>query len=73
MLFQQVLPGFRPEWEKFKKPSKRTIYYLITREGAYPIPIEWQKSWKEHQQEIIAGFNVKAARQRLENEGILRQ
>jgi len=73
VLFQQVLPGFRPEWDKYKEQGEREIFYLVTSEGAYPIPIEWRKNWKEHQKEIIANFDVKAARQRLLKDGILKE
>jgi len=73
VLFQQVLPGFRPESDKWQKPGEREIYYLVTRDGAYPIPVGWRENWKEHQNEIIADFDVKAARQRLVREGMLRE
>jgi hypothetical protein len=73
VLFQQVPPGFRPEWDKYKKKGEREIFYLTTREGAYPIPIEWRQNWEQHQKEIIADFDVKAARQRLLKEGILKE
>ena len=73
VLFQQVLPGFRPLYEKYKTRGEREIYYLVTREGAYPIPIEWRKNWKQHQKEIIADFDVKAARQRLLKDGLLKE
>ncbi len=73
VLFRQVLPGFRPEWDKFVKPGDREIYYLVTRDGAYPIPVKWREIWKQHQDEIIADFDVKAARQRLVKMGILKQ
>ncbi|MCX6929716.1 MAG: hypothetical protein NT154_41860 [Verrucomicrobia bacterium] len=73
VLFQQVLPGFRPEWDKFQKPGDTEVYYLVTRDGAYPIPVEWRENWKQHQKEIIADFDVKAARRRLLKEGILKE
>jgi hypothetical protein len=73
VLFQQVLPGFHPEYDKFQKPDEREIYYLVTRDGAYPIPVEWRENWKQHQKEIIEAFDVKAARQRLVKDGILKE
>jgi hypothetical protein len=73
VLFEQVLPGFRPEWDKYLKQGEREIVYLVTREGAYPVPIEWRENWNQHQKEIIADFDVKAARQRLLKDGILKE
>ena len=73
VLFQQVLPGFCPEWDKYKKKGEREIVYLVTREGAYPVPIEWRENWKQHQKEIFVDFDVEAARQRLLKEGILKE
>src|SRR5258707_1461850 len=58
MLFQQVLTGFRPESDRFQKPGDREIYYLVTRDGAYAIPVELRENWKQHQKEIIADFDV---------------
>jgi hypothetical protein len=72
VLFQQVLP-FRPDADKYQKPDEREIYYLVTTEGAYPIPREWREAWKEHQREIIANFFVNAARERLVKLGELRK
>jgi hypothetical protein len=72
VLFQQVLPGFRPEWDAYQQPG-REIFYLVTRDGAYPIRTEWGENWKQHQKEIIADFDLKAARQWLLKEGILKE
>ena len=75
VLFQQVLPppGYLPEHEKYMKRGESKIYYLVTHDGAYPIPIEWRENWKQHQTEIVADFDVKAARQSLLEEGRLQQ
>jgi hypothetical protein len=73
VLFRQVLPGFAPEWNGYQKQGERRIYYFVTRDGAYPIPVKWRENWREHQSEIIAGFDLKAARQKLVKMGALKE
>ena len=73
VLFQQVLPALRTEIDKYQNPAERKIFYMVTADGAYPIPRDWRENWKEHQKEIIAGFDVNAARQRLLKERELRK
>ena len=73
VLFRQVLPVLRPEIDNFQKPRERKIYFLLTREGAYPIPVVWRERWRDHTIEIAAGYDVRAARQRLVREGALKE
>ena len=71
VLFRRVLPVLRPEIDDFQKPGEKKIYFLLTREGAYPIPVAWRDRWRDHISEIVASYDVRAARERLVREGAL--
>jgi len=69
VLFRQVLPVLRPEIDPFQKPRERKTFFLVTRDGAYPIPIAWRENWNDHISEIVAGYDVRAARQKSVRDG----
>jgi len=73
VLFRRVLPVLRPEIDDFQKPGEKKIYFLLTREGAYPIPVAWRDQWRDHISEIVARYDVRAARERLVREGALKE
>jgi len=73
VLFRRVLPVLRPEIDNFQKPGEKKIYFLLTREGAYPIPDAWRDRWRDHISEIVASYDVRAARERLVREGALKE
>ena len=37
---------------KYATGNERTVYFLVTKTGIYPIPREYRTNWKEHFQEI---------------------
>ena len=73
VLFRQVLPVLRPEIDNFQKPGEKNIYFLLTRDGAYPIPVAWRDRWRDHISQIVAIYDVRAARQRLVREGAIKE
>jgi hypothetical protein len=72
ILFQEVLPILWPDSRPFRKNGETKMYFLVTRDGAYPIPSAWQKSWRNHIPEITAGFDREAARKKLVETGWLK-
>jgi hypothetical protein len=65
VLFREVLMNLYPESRPYRKDLENKIYFLITPDGAFPIPVAWQKSWREHIPEITIGFDHEAARKKL--------
>lgn len=70
VLFRQVIPVLRPEIATFQKPGERKTFFLLTRDGAYPIPVAWRENWKEHVSEIVTGYDLRTARQRSVRGGV---
>jgi hypothetical protein len=73
VLFRQVLPVLRPEIDAFQKPGERQTFLLLTRNGAYPIPVAWRETWKDHMTEIISNYDIQTARQHLLKDGALKE
>ena len=52
-LFMQTRLFVQP-WQTYQGQGERRVYYLVTDDGIYPIPLAWRREWRQRVGEITA-------------------